>query len=126
MGQKRVLYVRLDEEHDGDLIAWLNNLPAHPPGLKGQFIKDALRRGLGLEASGAQTSGTVAVDPDALNRAMEQVLDRFLVEMRRVVEAALASAGSRAEPEGEEQTDEGRALLEDFLSGLSLGEEEML
>jgi len=123
MGQKRVLYVRLDEGHDGDIITWLNNLPAHPPGLRGQFIKDALRRGIGLEASGAQTSGTAAVDPDALSRAMEQVLDRFLVEMRRVVEAALESAGSSAGREPEAQTDEGRALLEDFLSGLSLGED---
>lgn len=114
--------LRLYKGRDDDLIQWWLNLEA-PRGGKTWLVKEALRRGIGLEASGPRASASATVDPEVLSRAMEQVMERFLVEMRRVVEAALASAAPRVEQEAVEQTDEGKALLQEFLSGLSLGEE---
>ena len=114
---------RLYPGQDDDLLAWYRELERLPYGAKGQAFKEALRRGIGLEEGASSASAFAAVDPDALRAAMEQVMERFLVDMRRVVEAALASAGPRAEPEAGEQTDEGKELLQEFLVGLQLGDE---
>ena len=67
--------LRLHADRDADLISWLQCLDDLPFGGKGEAIKAALRRGIGA----AETSP--AVDITAL-----------LVQMRAVVEAAVASA----------------------------------
>ena len=120
----REIRVRLYPGQDDDLLEWLSSLNHLPYGAKSQAIKEALRRGIGLEGNAISASAFATVDPDALRAAMEQVMERFLVDMRRVVEAALASAGQAAGQEAEEQTDEGKALLEDFLSGLRLEDDD--
>ena len=123
MARTTFLKVRLYPGQDDDLLRWYESLAHLPYGAKSQAIKEALRRGIGLEEGASSASAFATVDPDALRAAMEQVMERFLVDMRRVVEAALASAGPRAEPEAGEQTDEGKALLKEFLVGLQLGDE---
>lgn len=124
MGKPILVRFRLYPGQDDDLLAWYRELERLPYGGKGQAIKEALRRGIGQEASEPRVSASATVDPEALSRAMEQVMERFLVEMRRVVEAALASAGPKVEQEAVEETDEGKALLQEFLGGLRLGEED--
>ena len=124
MGKPIFVKFRLYPGQDDDLLAWYQELERLPYGAKSQAIKEALRRGIGLVGNAASASAFATVDPDALRAAMEQVMERFLVDMRRVVEAALESApGGRSHVE-EEETDEGKALLEDFLSGLRLEDED--
>lgn len=65
--------LRLHPQKDEDLIRWLN---AQEPGMRNQRIKEALRRGLGMEAE----------------RSASEV---DLGEIRAVVEAAVESALAR-------------------------------
>ena len=73
--------IRLYPGQDDELIRWLEQLEDQPYGVKTQAIKEALRKGLG--ASPLQAAATApAVD---------------LAEVRRVVEAGVASALGRLE-----------------------------
>jgi hypothetical protein len=99
---------------DDDLIRWLDELEEHL-GAKTQAMKDALRRGLRTDSLQA-----TALAPE---------LD--MVEVRRVVEAAVASALSRFEGKEvcakvttpAEEDDEVEDLLEGFQYSLVLGDD---
>ena len=123
MTRRRVLYVRLDEEHDKDIIEWLEGLPRRPVGLKGQAIKEALRRGIRQGESPAAPAN-VTLDANAVREAVAAAIAQSLdlAEIRRVVEAgvtsALASARVSVVKEGSE---EGEDDSEAFLN--TLGEE---
>lgn len=101
---------------DDDLIHWLDDLDEEQIGAKTQAMKEALRRG--MRADPLQATGTA---PE---------LD--MVEVRRVVEAAVASALSRFEgligdsaaTTPAEEDDEVENLLEGFQYSLVLGEDE--
>ncbi len=69
------LCLRLHADRDADLIAWLAALDDLPFGGKGEAVKTALRRGIGS----VDTSPVVNVSV-------------LLVQVRAVVEAAVASA----------------------------------
>jgi hypothetical protein len=107
--------LRLYPSRDGDLIRWLDELNEEQIGAKTQAMKEALRRGMGA-------------DPLQAADAMHE-LD--LVEVRRVVEAAVVSAlgrfggqvvGAAAATPGEED-DEVEDLLEGFQYSLVLGDD---
>lgn len=75
------LSLRLYRGQDDDLIGWLEQFDGQPYGVKTQVVKEALRRSLGAGI------GQAAAAPPALD----------LAEVRRVVEAAMASALARFE-----------------------------
>ena len=87
--QKRAeIRIRLYPGQDDDLIPWLEQYENQPHGVKTQAVKGALRRGLGTERM-----QSMAPPP-----ASEHLIDlsrQSLVEIRQVVEAAVASAMSR-------------------------------
>jgi len=100
---------------DDDLIHWLGELDEEPTRTKTQALKEALRSGIGAEPLQAAV-GTQALD---------------LVEVRQVVEAAVASALSRFEGQvvdaaaatPAEEDDEVEDLLEGFQYSLVLGDD---
>lgn len=106
--------IRLYPGQDDELIQWQAQFDDQPYGVKTQAMKEALRRGIGVEALGA-TVATPALD---------------LVEVRRVVEAAVVSALSRFESHvagatattPAEEDDEVEDLLEGFQYSLVLGD----
>ena len=106
----KALYLRLHENRDDDLIEWLEGLEDLPYGAKSQAIKEALRRGIGSQATPASTSVTLDADAvrEAATAAIAQSLD--LVEIRRVVEAAvravLAEASVQVQAKGEEDEED--------------------
>jgi hypothetical protein len=101
------LTIRLTPGTDDDLIAWLENLDV-PWGLKGQKVKDALRRGIGnLQQKESFLDLTV-----------------LLPEIRRVVAAGVADAlsgfqisqsAARIDPGVEEETENMLDQLGGFL-----------
>ena len=102
------LCLRLRADRDADLISWLAALDDLPFGGKGEAIKAALRRGVG----GADPSP--AVDNSAL-----------LVQMRAVVETAVASALANAQVvmrplAAEAPTPETDAMLDTLAENLTL------
>lgn len=108
--------IRLYPGQDDELVQWQAQFDDQPYGVKTQAMKEALRRGIGVEAFQA-TVAAPALD---------------LVEVRRVVEAAVASALGRFEGEvvgarnttPAEEDDEVEDLLEGFQYSLVLGEDE--
>jgi len=72
--------LRLSPDRDDDLLRWLGGMEGQPYGMKSQAVKEALRRGLGMNSSAAPAGA--AVD---------------LAEIRAVVEAALEAALARLE-----------------------------
>ena len=115
---------RLYVGQDDDLIGWLSGLDSRLN--RSEVIKEALRRGIGESGAEAGVPVQARVDPDAVRNAVTQALNDALGDIRQVVEAAVETAlarggGGRLEPEEE---DEGRMLLEQFISGLTLGEED--
>jgi hypothetical protein len=108
--------IRLYPGRDDELIEWQAQFDDQPYGVKTQAMKEALRRGIGVEALQA-TDAAPALD---------------LVEVRRVVEAAVASALGRFEggvvgataTTPTEEVDEVEDILEGFQYSLVLGEDE--
>ena len=108
--------IRLYPGRDDELIQWQAQFDDQPYGVKTQAMKEALRRGIGVEALQA--------------RVAAPALD--LVEVRRVVEAAVTSVLGRFEGQVDgattttpaEEDDEVEDLLEGFQYSLVLGEEE--
>ena len=114
---------------DDDLIQWLDGLDEEPTRTKTQALKEAIRRGIGAEhgLSGAEGPLQATVAAPALD----------LVEVRRVVEAAVTSALGRfactRQGEGQvvgaaattpaEEDDEVEDLLEGFQYSLVLGDD---
>jgi len=74
------LTVRLYPGSDDDLLRWLAGMEGQPYGAKSQAVKEALRRGLGMNSPA--TPAGAAVD---------------LAEIRAVVEAAVEAALARLE-----------------------------
>jgi len=72
--------LRLSPDRDDDLLRWLAGMEGQPYGAKSQAVKEALRRGLGMNSSAAPAGA--AVD---------------LAEIRAVVEAAVEAALARLE-----------------------------
>jgi hypothetical protein len=72
--------IRLYPGRDDDLLCWLAGMEGQPYGAKSQAVKEALRRGLGMNSSAAPAGA--AVD---------------LAEIRAVVEAAVEAALARLE-----------------------------
>ena len=107
--------IRLYPGRDDELIEWQAQFDDQPYGVKTQAVKEALRRGIGTEP--LQATDTVPA------------LD--LVEVRQVVEAAVASALSRFEGQvvdaaaatPAEEDDEVEDLLEGFQYSLVLGDD---
>ena len=107
--------IRLYPGRDDELIQWQAQLDGQPYGLKTQAVKEALRRGIGVAALQATDAAPV--------------LD--LVEVRRVVEAAVTSALGRFEGQVDgakvttpaEEDDEVEDLLEGFQYSLVLGDD---
>ena len=107
--------IRLYPGQDDELIQWQTQFDGQPYGVKTQAVKEALRRGIGTEPLQA-TVATPALD---------------LVEMRRVVEAAVVSALGRFEGQvvgattttPAEEEDEVEDLLERFQYSLVLGDD---
>lgn len=102
------LCMRLYVDRDADLIAWLATREDAPFGSKGEAVKAALRRGLGV------TDPSPAGDTSAL-----------LVQVRAVVEAAVASAFANAHLvisplAAETLASETDALLDAFAENLTL------
>ena len=108
---------------DDDLIHWLGELDEEPTRTKTQALKETLRRGIGTEhvLSGAEGPLQATVATPALD----------LVEVRQVVEAAVASALSRFEGNvvgatattPAEEDDEVEDLLDAFQYSLILGDD---
>jgi hypothetical protein len=107
--------IRLYPGQDDELIQWQAQFDDQPYGVKTQAMKEALRRGIGVEALQA------TVTAPALD----------LVEIRRVVEAAVTSALGRFEGNvvgatattPAEEDDEVEDLLEGFQYSLVLGDD---
>ena len=82
---------RIYPGRDEDLIEWVKSLDNLPYGGKGQAIKDALRKGLGFSDQGNSTPApghwpTSGVLPGS------HAQDDLLLDIRRVVEAAVSEA----------------------------------
>ncbi len=121
----KALYLRLHEDRDKDLIKWLEALDDLPYGAKSQAIKEALRRGIDNRTTSAPANATLDADAvrEAVTNAIAQSLD--LAEIRRVVEAAVASALAAIRVNVvEETTGEDDDGSEDFLD--TLGDELLL
>lgn len=107
--------IRLYPGRDDELIEWQAQFDDQPYGVKTQAVKQALRSGIGAEPLQA-TVAAPALD---------------LVEVRRVVEAAVVSALSRFEGQvlgtaattPAEEDDEVEDLLEGFQYSLVLGDD---
>lgn len=123
------LSLRLYWGQDDDLIGWLEQFDGQPYGVKTQAVKDALRRHLGAD-EWQGTATQPVVDPVAVCGELRQVelSGQGLVEVRRVVEAAIASAlahfegpvhGSVVATPGED--DEAEDLLDALGDSLILG-----
>ncbi len=102
------LCLRLHVDRDADLISWLATLDDLPFGGKGEAIKVALRRSIG------------AADPSP---AVD--ISDLLVQMRTVVEAAVASALANAQVvmrplAAEAPTPETDAMLDALAENLTL------
>ena len=80
MNRPLELRVRLYPGPDDDLLRWLAGMEGQPYGMKSQAVKEALRRGLGMNSPAAPAGA--AVD---------------LAEIRAVVEAAVEAALARLE-----------------------------
>jgi hypothetical protein len=113
--------LRLYAGQDDDLITWLESLGDLQFGIKSQAIKDALRRGLGMDNSEPGS--------ESPSRSTGAALD--LSELRQVVEAAVDTALGRFEGQigggtkittGEED-DETEALLDTLEAALVLEED---
>ena len=108
---------------DDDLIQWLDGLDEEPTRTKTQALKETIRRGIGVEhgLSGAKGPLQATVVAPALD----------LVEVRRVVEAAVTSALGRIEGQVvgaaattfAEEDDEVEGLLEGFQYSLVMGDD---
>jgi hypothetical protein len=115
--------IRLYPGQDDELIQWQAQFDDQPYGVKTQAMKEALRKGIRVEhvLSGAQGTLQATVATPALD----------LVEVRRVVEAAVVSALGRFEGQvfgaaatASAEEDEVEDLLEGFRYSLLLGEDE--
>ncbi len=102
------LCLRLHPDRDADLLAWLEKLDGLPFGGKGETVKAALRRGIGMEmtADQAVTSG-------------------LLAQVRAVVEAAVGAGLADAQIVRKPLTtgtpaSETDALLDAFAESLTL------
>ena len=109
--------IRLYSGQDDELIRWLEQFNDKPYGVKSQAVKEALLRGIGSDPDRPTTSAVPAVD---------------LAEVRRVVEAAVATALARFEgqvsgavpahpPEEDEETED---LLDSLGAALTLQDDE--
>ena len=122
--RKVEIKIRLYPGRDDELIQWQAQFDDQPYGVKTQAVKEALRRGTGVEHVLSKAEGALQATVAA------PALD--LVEVRRVVEAAVASALGRYEGQmvgaaaatPDEEDDEVEDLLEGFQYSLVLGEEE--
>ena len=74
-------HFRLLSGQDDDLIIWWKSLNDLPYGIKGQTIKDVLRKGLGISEPGSTGAGELGGSIPAQ--------DNLLLDIRRVVEAAV-------------------------------------
>ena len=107
--------IRLYPGRDDELIQWQAQFDDQPYGVKTQAVKEALCRGIGAQPLQA-TGAAPALD---------------LVEVRRVVEAAVVSALGRFEGQvvgattttPTEEDDEVEDLLEGFQYSLVLGDD---
>jgi hypothetical protein len=100
-------HFRLLSGQDDDLIAWWKSLNDLPYGGKGQAIKEALRKGLGLSehgSRGARELGEIhPCTPAPLHPGSHtpmlpstQAQDDLLLDIRRVVEAAVIETLNQA------------------------------
>ncbi len=111
------LTLRIYAERDEDLYRWLQGLEDLPYGYKAQVVKEVLR--CGLAQAGASGGGEAPVDAEAVQRAVTAALSDVLTDLRRIVEAAVATALTEvqvtvaARPhKGEDAEDDVQDLLE--------------
>ena len=84
------LTLRIYAERDEDLYRWLQGLEDLPYGHKAQVVKEVLRRG--LAQAGVSGGSEAPVDAEAVQRAVTAALSDVLTDLRRIVEAAVATA----------------------------------
>jgi len=84
------LTLRIYAERDEDLYRWLQGLDDLPYGRKAQVVKEVLRRG--LAQAGTSGGDDAPVDAAAIQRAVTAALSDVLTDLRRIVEAAVATA----------------------------------
>lgn len=92
-------HFRLLSGQDDDLITWWKSLNDLPYGGKGQAIKEALRRGLDLSgpgSTGAGELGEIHPCPPAPMHPSTQAQSELLLDIRRVVEAAVIETLNQA------------------------------
>ena len=83
---------RLYPGRDDDLIEWVKSLDNLPYGGKGQAIKEALRKGLGFSVQGSTGATGLGRCTHAPTHPGSPTQDDFLLDIRRVVEAAVSKA----------------------------------
>ena len=99
MRHARQVKIRLYLGQDDDLLEWLDGLD--PRLNRGEVIKEVLRRGIRAAQSAPVAESSAKVDEDALRE--------IIVDIRRVVEAAVLDALARAQidiAQGQETQDE--------------------
>ncbi len=111
MRHARQVKIRLYLGQDDDLLEWLDGLD--PRLNRGEVIKEVLRRGIRAAQSAPVAESSAKVDEDALRE--------IIVDIRRVVEAAVLDALAKAqihigqETQDEDQDDEVLDMLGDEL-----------
>ena len=90
---------RLNPGQDDDLIEWVKSLDGLPYGGKGQAIKKALRKGLGCSEPGGQGVGEQGSSTPAPPHPRTQAQAELLLDIRRVVEAAVVETLNQAHVE---------------------------
>lgn len=83
---------RLYPGRDDDLIEWVKSLDNLPYGGKGQAVKEALRKGLGFSVQGSTGVRELGSSTHAPTHPSSQAQDELLLDIRRVVEAAVSEA----------------------------------
>jgi hypothetical protein len=97
MNRPLELRVRLYPGPDDDLLRWLVGMEGQPYGAKSQAVKEALRRGLGMNSSAAPAGA--AVDLAEIRRVVEAAVDAALARLEGAVIARPASGAADDEAE---------------------------
>ncbi len=82
-------HFRLLSGQDDDLITWWKSLNDLPYGGKGQAIKEAIRKGITCSEPGNQGAAPLLPGSHAPMIPSSQVQSELLLDIRRVVEAAI-------------------------------------
>ena len=108
--------IRLYSGQDDELIRWLEQFNDKPYGVKSQAVKEALLRGMGSGNPG-QGDAAPAVDLAEVRRVVEAVVATALVRFEGQVSGAVPATP----PEEDEETED---LLDSLEAALVLGDDD--